>query len=123
MKNIMFILLALSLGFTANAQTKKDRDNYEIQVDGLGCAFCAFGLEKRFKEFKRIKNIEIDLETGIFTFTYPATEPLTLEQVSNQVENAGYTAVTTKISRWDGKEESLVGKKPDVEEELEVIEN
>ena len=101
------IILALSLGFTANAQTKKDKDNYTVQVDGLGCAFCAYGLEKRFKELKGIREIKIDLETGVLTFNYPATKPLTLDEVSEQVGNAGYTAITAAVKRWDGNEESI----------------
>ena len=53
MKNLIkntSLLLILLMGFTLNAQNSKDRDSFEIQVDGLGCPFCAYGLEKKFKE-------------------------------------------------------------------------
>ena len=71
-------------------------------VDGLGCPFCAYGLEKKFKEFKGVKGVRIDMETGQFDFTFPADRPLSIEEVENQVDAAGYTAVNTTIKRADG---------------------
>ena len=86
---------------------QKEVDNYEIQVDGLGCPFCAYGLEKKFKEFKGIKNVAIKIETGDFSFTYPSTTPLLLETVINQVKKAGYTPITAKITRANGQVEEI----------------
>ncbi|WKN44803.1 heavy-metal-associated domain-containing protein [Tunicatimonas pelagia] len=106
MKNSIIFVLAL-LVFTplANAQSNQ-RDKYTIQVDGLGCPFCAYGLEKKFKEFKGIDDVKIAMETGIFTFSYPADNPLTVEQVEQQVELAGYTPMSTEIARADGSIET-----------------
>ncbi len=95
-----------------------NRDAYELKVDGLGCPFCAYGLEKKFKEFKSLKDLQLDMETGIFQFTYPSDEPLTLDQVEKQVDVAGYSPVSTKITRADGtvevnKSEPVGGFNPD----------
>ncbi len=100
---ILSIVIGLFAFAQADAQSKKGRDTYEVQVDGLGCPFCAYGLEKKFKEFKGIKDIAIDIETGDFSFSYPADKPLSLEQVLTQVEKAGYTPNEAKISRADGE--------------------
>lgn len=81
-------------------------DKFQIQVDGLGCPFCAYGLEKKFKEFKGIKNVAIEIETGDFTFDYPAEKELSMEMVEKQVEKAGYTPITTKIVRANGTVEN-----------------
>lgn len=94
----MFLLL----GTTNSTAQKAERDNYTVMVDGLGCPFCAYGLEKKFKEFKGVKGVKIDMETGQFDFTFPADRPLTIEDVENQVDAAGYTAVSTSINRADG---------------------
>ncbi|WP_438962318.1 heavy-metal-associated domain-containing protein [Nonlabens sp.] len=103
---ILSIIVGLLTFTTTYAQTKKDRDQYEIQVDGLGCPFCAYGLEKKFKEFKGIKDIAIDIETGDFSFTYPAKQPLTMETVLAQVVKSGYTPNDSKITRYDGSIET-----------------
>lgn len=107
------IILTLVVGmmtiFSVNAQ--KSMDKFMVQVDGLGCPFCAYGLEKKFKEFKGIKDVKIDIETGDFSFAYPAEKELTMEAVEKQVQKAGYTPITSRIERADGKiEESTTSK-------------
>ncbi len=106
------VLLTLVIGimtvFSANAQ-KKAMDKFMVQVDGLGCPFCAYGLEKKFKEFKGIKAVKIDIETGDFSFKYPAEKALSMQDVEKQVEKAGYTPVSSKIERADGTIEESKG--------------
>lgn len=103
---VLSIMIGLLAFAQANAQAKKDRDQYEVQVDGLGCPFCAYGLEKKFKEFKGIKDIAIDIETGDFSFSYPADKPLSMEKVLEQVVKSGYTPNLAKITRYDGAVET-----------------
>ncbi|TDS12095.1 copper chaperone CopZ [Maribacter caenipelagi] len=97
---IVSVLIMFAVVFGATAQEGKDK--FMVQVDGLGCPFCAYGLEKKFKEFKGIKNVKIDIETGDFSFSYPAEKALTLGDVEKQVEKAGYTPVTAKVERANG---------------------
>ncbi|SCX88330.1 Copper chaperone CopZ [Nonlabens sp. Hel1_33_55] len=109
MKHIAIILsIAFSLfAFAkADAQKSNQRDQYKVQVDGLGCPFCAYGLEKKFKEFKGIKDVKIDIETGDFSFSYPSDKALTMDAVVSQVEKAGYTPKLATITRANGKVET-----------------
>lgn len=105
MKHIIQTSLLLLFSLTM-AVAQNQRDVYQVQVDGLGCPFCAYGLEKKFKEFKGIKKITIDIDSGDFRFEYPADNPLTADQVVSQVEKAGYTPKTWTITRADGTVES-----------------
>ncbi|MAZ28604.1 MAG: heavy metal transporter [Cytophagaceae bacterium] len=100
------IIIACITLFTAMSAAAQDMDKFYVQVDGLGCPFCAYGLEKKFKEFKGIKDVAIEIETGDFSFSYPADKALTMEAVENQVVKAGYTPITTKVTRADGKVEN-----------------
>lgn len=101
---ITTVVIAILAIFSVNAQ--KQMDKILVQVDGLGCPFCAYGLEKKFKEFKGIRNVKIDIETGDFSFNYPAEKALSLNAVIKQVEKAGYTPINSKIERANGKIES-----------------
>ena len=101
MKTVISILV-IALFTTMAAQAQKEMDQFEVQVDGLGCPFCAYGLEKKFKEFKGIKKVAIDIETGDFSFSYPAEKALSMDAVVKQVEKAGYTPITSKITRSTG---------------------
>lgn len=100
-KIIITTIIVLATIFGLKAQ--KAMDQFMVQVDGLGCPFCAYGLEKKFKEFKGIKNVKIDIETGDFSFSYPSEKILTLAAVEKQVEKAGYTPVTAKVERASGE--------------------
>ena len=98
-----FMHTAILILICATVVAQNQRDVFEVQVDGLGCPFCAYGLEKKFKEFKGIKKITIDIETGDFRFEYPAEEALSAQKVVAQVEKAGYTPNTWVITRADGQ--------------------
>tara|TARA_R110002051_G_scaffold88673_2_gene156214 strand:+ start:24361 stop:24978 length:618 start_codon:yes stop_codon:yes gene_type:complete len=97
------MIMSLFAVTTTQAQKNgKQMDAFEVQVDGLGCPFCAYGLEKKFKEFKGIKKVAIDIETGDFSFQYPSEKALSMEDVVAQVKKAGYTPNIAKITRADG---------------------
>lgn len=100
---IIFSLLSLGAINDLQAQGKKgDMDKFTVQVDGLGCPFCAYGLEKKIKKLKGIKKVKIDMEDAVMTFNYPAEKELTMAAVEKQVDEAGYTAVGTSVVRADG---------------------
>jgi len=123
MKNLLIIIISV-FAFTItsnNVSAQSDRDQIEVQVDGLGCPFCAYGLEKKFKEFKGIKDVKIEMETGQFNFTFPSEKALSLEKIQNQVDKAGYTAVTTKITRADGTVEKSEQNVTELSEESKVV--
>ena len=123
MKNLLIVIISVFAftSVTSNVNAQSDRDQFEVQVDGLGCPFCAYGLEKKFKEFKGIKDVKIEMETGQFNFSYPADKKLSLEDVENQVDKAGYTAVTTKIVRADGDIEESKQNITELTTESEIV--
>lgn len=100
MKNIFFVLFLLS-GLTLTAQN----DKFTVNVDGMGCAYCANGVDKKLKEWKQLSALEIDLMTGLVKFEYPASEKLTGEQIQNQILAAGYTVTSVQIMRNNGATE------------------
>ena len=112
MKNLLLIIImSILTGYNLDAQ----RDKITTQVDGLGCPYCAYGLEKKFKKVKGIKNVKIEIEEGIFTFTVPSDLELQVEEVNNRVDLAGYTAKSIEIERADGKVDKMVLEYVDVE--------
>lgn len=121
MKIKAIILVIAVVMVSAFAKAQNTMDTFEVQVDGLGCPFCAYGLEKKFKEFKGIKKVAIDIETGDFSFNYPAEKALTMEAVVKQVEKAGYTPITSKITRANGAIESSEANTTELSAESVVV--
>ncbi len=54
---IILIIILTSLGLTLSAEVV-------MKVDGLACAFCAYGLEKKLKSLKGVEEVKISLNEG-----------------------------------------------------------
>ena len=118
---LVTIILFLLSAAPVDAQKKGDMDEFTVQVDGLGCPFCAYGLEKKIKKLKGIKKVKIDMEEAVMTFKYPYEKALTLAAVEKQVDEAGYTAVGTSVIRADGTEETSVFELSDKIDKKRVV--
>ena len=65
-------------------------DHYDVQVDGLACPFCAYGLEKKLKKLPGAANVRIELNTGWASFDV-SSGVLLPEPVQAAVRDAGFT--------------------------------
>jgi len=89
----------MSLPMSATAQEGSLTIYVKVQVDGLSCPFCAYGLEKNIKKIEGAKDVFISVAKGYTTFqivhpTHPSKAELT-----KIVENAGFTARDVKFSK------------------------
>lgn len=112
MKSI--IITSIFVFFTVigmNAQAP-NVDKFTVEINGMGCPYCASGIENEFKKLADISNIKIDIKTGTLTFNYPNSKSLQLEEVRNRVKKAGYTLASAKAERANGKTENLQNAEP-----------
>lgn len=103
--NISILLTVLSVVLEAQS------DRYVANIDGMGCAYCANGLERTFRDLKAKKEFKIDLQAGTMQFLYPANTPLNSEDIKKRVDKAGYTLTSLTIQRHNGQEETWTQKK------------
>lgn len=99
---ILLIIATLCLSVSAIAQHK----HYEMKVEGLSCPICSYGLEKKLKQIDGIGNINIELTTGIVTFTMKEGKTVTEEQMNKKVKDAGYTFKYLKEITTDNMREN-----------------
>ena len=97
MKKIVFMILLMSFyGITAigqeQPQNKELEGKIKVEVDGLSCPFCAYGLEKKLKDMEGVVNIEIDVENAFVLLTAEAGKTLNEEMIRKRVKDAGFTA-------------------------------
>ena len=78
------LLLLPLIAFAAPTQ-------YQLQVDGLACPFCAYGIEKELKRTDGVESLEIDINAGTVTVTMAEGATMTETQASRIVEDAGFT--------------------------------
>lgn len=63
-----------------------------VKVNGLVCSFCAVAIEKTMGK-KGVKGVEVNLADKYVTFTQPEDAPLTDEEITQTITDAGYTVV------------------------------
>ena len=83
----------LVLGFLAGlpAQAQEKKGVYTVQVDGLACPFCAYGIEKQLSAVEGVGAVEIDIKSGIVTVTMRDGAALDEDTARRAVEAAGFT--------------------------------
>ena len=96
---ITTLLFALVMSLTSvNGQQPAGENNggnrqyVKVEVDGLACPFCAYGLEKKLTNIEGQKELYIDIENGFATFHVPDSSTITKAGLREVVENAGFSA-------------------------------
>ncbi len=82
-------VLALSLLLPVAAFAAQTQ--YQLQVDGLACPFCAYGIEKELKRTDGVERIDIDINAGTVTVIMADGATMTEAQAAQIVEDAGFT--------------------------------
>ncbi len=81
-------------------------EEVRIQVDGLSCPFCVYGVEQQLKEVPNIKEVLTDFKQGRVNLSFKEDKPLDLSTLYQAVERGGFTPVGAEIeakgnlSRW-----------------------
>ncbi len=112
----MLVILAW-MGLNAHAlyaqDSKKTRKQIEnpdvtIQVKGLACPFCAYGLEKKLRKLDGVQEVYIGLDEGIAQLKLDQGKTVSEEAVKNAVKDAGFTP--EKITYTSQKSTSYIPK-------------
>ena len=81
--------LALSLAATfASAQTNQ---SITMQVDGLVCAFCAQGIEKKLGALPASDGVYVNLEHGVVAMGLKPAQDVAEAELKGTLTDAGYT--------------------------------
>jgi len=87
MKTIKIFVAVLALSISvAHAQFTKA----ELQVSGLTCSMCSKATEKSLRTLGFISDIKVDLNRNLFLITFKKDAPVSLDQISKKVQNAGF---------------------------------
>jgi len=97
----LFILLFIGLSaLTVNAQNDDAQlqGTVKVEVDGLACPYCAYGLEKNLKKVEGVETIKIDVENGLAILTIAEGKSVDEKTIRKNIEDAGFTpkAITKK---------------------------
>jgi copper chaperone CopZ len=94
-------LLAAALSAPAWAEPRTAR----IGVDGMVCAFCAQGIEKKLKAREEVDRIFVSLENKVVAVGFKEGRTITDEALGRLIVDSGYKV--TGIARVDESVDSI----------------
>lgn len=96
---VSFLILILAVMFSiSNSSVQQpvtdtvpgNRKYVKVEVEGMACPFCAYGLEKQLKKIKGAKEVYIDIQEGSATFHVPGKSDISKEKLDKIVRDAGF---------------------------------
>jgi len=85
------LALVLALAGAAWAGAASAGETYKLQVDGLSCPFCAYGIEKKLGSLDGVQGVDVDLASGAVRVTMQAHATLDEATATRAVKEAGFT--------------------------------
>jgi len=70
----------------------------EMHVNGLVCAFCAQGIEKKLRKFPATADVVVSLEQRLVAVALKDGQDIPDTELRNALKNAGYTVTTIERS-------------------------
>jgi len=95
MRIFRFLLMAGLLTFapiTSVFSQDASEPSASIQVDGLSCPFCAYGLEKHLKKIAGVEGVEINMKSGKAIVRLKPDAQVDDAALKAAVKKAGFTA-------------------------------
>lgn len=89
-------LAALTIGLASYAHAQIE--NVKVQVKGLGCPFCVYGLEKQLKNVEGVENVSTDLKKGEVTLQYNSNAPFSTARIERAVTEGGFTLGNIEVT-------------------------
>ncbi len=108
---LVIALLISPMVLAAQAEGKDDvQPKVTVEVDGLACPFCAYGLEQRIQEIPYVQQSIINIEAGTVELTPNDGEHIDIDEVKAAVKAGGFTAreevgvaLAGQLIDWNGK--------------------
>ena len=94
------LLICFIFSTTIKAQTKTDQRiiYIKIEVKGLACPYCAFGMEKELKKVTGVKHVEIVLKEGFIYISTPINQKPSKESLEKIIVDGGFTVGKIEFS-------------------------
>ncbi len=88
----IFRLSILLFGLLALPAAAGDRGgSYALGVDGLGCPFCVYGIEKELAAIDGVESLDADIDEGVITVHVRPGVTLSEGEARRATEDAGFS--------------------------------
>lgn len=95
MKKLLLTILATS---TLLSQAAMATQTIKANVNGMVCAFCAQGIEKKMRALSQTQDVYVNLKQRIVAVELKDGQELSNEKVKAIIKDAGYDVTSIEIS-------------------------
>jgi len=92
------LLLALAVIATFFSQAALATQTIKANVNGMVCAFCAQGIEKKMRALSQTKDVYVNLKQRIVAVELKDGQSLSNDTVKDLIKDAGYEVTSIEIS-------------------------
>lgn len=98
-KIILMYLILFIIPLSAQNKSDNGKKQYvKLEVEGLACPFCAYGLEKKINKIDGVENFDVNIKEGYVTFNVPKEKKVDKDELKNIVADAGFSLKNAVIS-------------------------
>jgi mercuric ion binding protein len=83
------LIASVAMGLASVAIAAQPR--YQIEVAGLACPFCAYGIEKKLRAIPGVERVETNIKEGTVVVVMKEGTTLDRTRVERAVREAGFT--------------------------------
>ena len=113
---LTIVMLALALGAEPSSAAV---ESMTVQVDGLVCPFCVYGLEKQLKKLSSVEGVRVDVDAGHAVLQLAETARL----VDPEDPGSGLIAAVREVGSKSGGAEKLGIPRQSLQKNAEAFED
>ncbi|MFM9835564.1 MAG: heavy-metal-associated domain-containing protein [Methylophilaceae bacterium] len=95
MKNLLLVSLISAALFSQNAIAVQ---TIKANVNGMVCAFCAQGIDKKMRALSQTKDVYVNLKQKIVAIELKDGQTLSNDTVKDLIKDAGYDVTSIEMS-------------------------
>lgn len=91
------LALAATLVWAAGSAAAQDTNTAKISVNGMVCAFCAQGIEKRITAMPEAGPLYINLSRKLVAVQPKTGQTLNIDKIRREIQEAGYEVTAVEM--------------------------
>jgi len=112
MRNKLIIIMALCISSLISFNlASAEIERVTMQIDGMTCPFCIFGIEKKLKSVDEVKDAEANLRSGNVDLTMEENAVISIKRLNKAVDDSGFTPGDIEIEASGKLEQYKLGDK------------
>ena len=92
----LFMIAILSLPLLASEP--RNKQIIDIDIEGMTCQFCAYGVQKSISELPGVEMAEVNIDTKKAHIVMSSNQQANVEQLKKKITDSGFKAVKIIIS-------------------------